>query len=81
MKVRSFQLSFDKVLIRFYIMMLSVIIPFFIGIPALAFIALPIFLSAILGLSIEFKPRKSSLPKEIKTKQKNIQANQRPVFG
>ena len=48
MKFLSLDLS--TLLIRFYLMMLVIIVPFFIGIPWLAFLALPIFFSALMGV-------------------------------
>jgi len=50
-----FNLSLEKVVWRFYLMMAVVIGSLFIGIPALALLALPIFLSTIMGLSFRAK--------------------------
>lgn len=55
MKFTYFNLTIDQLLIRFYLMMLSVIIPVFIGVPILAVLALPIFLSAMMGLQLKAK--------------------------
>jgi hypothetical protein len=49
--MRFFALTFDKVLIRFYIMMLLIIGGMFAGQPLVAVLALPLFLSAMLGVS------------------------------
>ncbi len=49
--MRFFALTFDKVLLRFFLMMTCVIVGLFVGQPLLALLALPIFLSAILGVS------------------------------
>ena len=51
-----FTASLDTVVIRFCLMMVSVILPFVLGVPLLAIIALPIFLSAMTAVS--FKPTK-----------------------
>lgn len=49
--MRFFALSFDKVLLRFFLMMGCVIVGLFTGQALLAVLALPLFLSAILGVS------------------------------
>lgn len=49
--MRYFACTFDKVLIRFFLMMASVIVGLFSGQPLIAFLALPLFLSAMLGVS------------------------------
>lgn len=50
--------SFSAVIIRYYAMMFMVVMPFLIGVPLLAIFAVPIFLSALLG--IDFKSEKRS---------------------
>lgn len=52
-----YNLSIDQLIMRFYLMMLAVVVPMYIGIPVLAFLALPILLSAMFG--IQFKIPKS----------------------
>ena len=47
---KLFSLSFDKLIIRYYILMAVVIAAFFANVPLLALLALPIFLSSILGV-------------------------------
>ncbi|TXF91032.1 hypothetical protein FUA23_04305 [Neolewinella aurantiaca] len=54
--MRFFACTFDKVLIRFFLMMACVIGGLFSGQPLIAVLALPLFLSAILGVS--FMPEK-----------------------
>jgi len=49
--MRFFALSFDKVILRFFLMMGCVIVGLFSGQPLLALLALPLFLSALLGVS------------------------------
>lgn len=49
--MRFFALTFDKVLLRFFLMMTCVIGGLFAGQPLIAILALPIFLSALLGIS------------------------------
>ncbi|WP_020570116.1 hypothetical protein [Neolewinella persica] len=49
--MRFFALTFDKVLIRFFLMMALIIGGMFAGQPLIAVLALPLFLSAMLGVS------------------------------
>ena len=49
--------SFETVVLRFSLMMAVIIAPFFIGIPELAIIALPIFLAAMTAVSFEHKAK------------------------
>lgn len=49
--MRCFACTFDKVLLRFFLMMACVIGGLFAGQPLIAILALPLFLSAILGIS------------------------------
>lgn len=51
--------SFETVVLRFAFMMAAVMIPFFIGMPILAIISLPIFLSAMTAVSF-FPPKKNA---------------------
>ncbi len=59
--MRCFSLSFDKVIIRFYLMMGCILIAGFTGYYFLAILALPIFLSTILGVSFS-KPTFATKP-------------------
>lgn len=49
--MRCFAISLDVLLVRYFLMMACVIVGLFSGLNFLAFLALPIFLSAILGVS------------------------------
>ncbi|MFK8164031.1 MAG: hypothetical protein AB8H12_16420 [Lewinella sp.] len=49
--MRFFALTFDKVLIRFFLMMVLIVGGMFAGQPLVALLGLPLFLSAILGIS------------------------------
>ena len=51
--MKAFETSFENVIYRFCLMMAVIIVGFFVGQPLLALLALPLFLSAALGL--EFK--------------------------
>lgn len=53
-----FTANFETVLIRFYVLMGVVIASFTFGAPYLALLALPIFLSALLGIT--FFPKKNT---------------------
>lgn len=55
-----FTASFETVVLRFALMMATIIVPFFIGAPYLAIIALPIFLSAMTAVSFSSN---ESIPK------------------
>jgi len=51
--MKSGNASFSTVILRFYLMMAFVIIPFVLGVPYLAILSLPVFLSALLGLTFD----------------------------
>lgn len=53
--MKLYSASFDIIVWRIYAMMVMVLIPFFIGIPILSILALPIFISALLGVSFTHK--------------------------
>ena len=48
--MKAFTLPFDTLLLRFYLMMALVILAGFSGIWAIAFLAIPVFLTCLLGL-------------------------------
>jgi len=48
--MKFFEVSLDKVIMRFFAMMVTVIVPFLLGVPYLAILACPVFLSAMLGV-------------------------------
>ena len=52
MKIEFFKLSFDKILLRYYLMMVVAIAPFFLGVPFMSLLAVPIFFSSIMGIKI-----------------------------
>ena len=54
MKTTYFNLDWKATLLRFFLMMAVVILGAFTGIWVLAFLALPIFLSIMLGLTFTF---------------------------
>jgi len=51
MKIKT--ASIVELVLRYYIMMTIVIVSFMIGYPVLAVLAVPVFLSALAGISIE----------------------------
>lgn len=67
--MRCFACTFDKVLIRFFLMMACIIGGLFAGQPLIAVLALPLFLSAMLGVS--FVPEE----KEVATNAKSVVLN------
>ena len=58
MKIKILNLAWDVTLLRFYLMMFLVITGVLTQIWAIAFLSLPVFLSAILGVSFEWKGEK-----------------------
>ncbi len=63
--MRFFALSFDKVVLRFYLMMGVVIGGIFAGQAWTALLALPIFLSCALGLSFRPEPTAKKIAKRV----------------
>jgi hypothetical protein len=59
--MRFFSLTFDKVVIRFFLMMALIIGGMFAGQPLIALLALPLFLSALLGVSFMPKQKETSV--------------------
>lgn len=70
MKFHSLDLS--TLLIRFYLVMLVVIVPIFIGIPWLAILSLPIFFSALMGVKFN---RSAFAAKKAKQKMSRPDSN------
>lgn len=68
-----FTASFETIILRLYLLMAVVIIPFLIGAPILSLIALPIFLSCMLGISI----KNGETPKNNNTSKLNLETNAR----
>lgn len=68
--MRFFACTFDKVLIRFFLMMAAVIGGMFAGQPLIALLALPLFLSAILGVSF--------MPEEVLVAESAKEATMKP---
>ncbi len=61
--MKAFETTFDNVLYRFSLMMLIVILSFTLSVPFLALLAVPVFLSAILGVKFEKNLKKTSVAK------------------
>ncbi len=61
-----FEASFDTIIIRFYMLMTIVIGSLFIGAPIFAYLAVPIFLSAMLGVT--FWSKKTTKSKKVDMK-------------
>jgi hypothetical protein len=62
--MRCFACTFDKVIIRFFLMMAAVIVGMFSGQPLIVALALPLFLSAMLGIS--FLPEAAAVTEQAK---------------
>jgi len=61
--MKLFSLNFATLILRFYLLMAIVIGAFFIGIPALALLALPVFLISMMGVQFansRFQTKKKS---------------------
>jgi len=69
--MKPFEASFDTIVWRYYLMMLVVIVPFFLGVPLLSLLALPIFLISILGISFK---------KEVKENGQSNEAERRRLL-
>ena len=52
MKILFFSLPFDKIILRFYLMMAVVVAAFFAGVPWLGLVAVPIFMSILMGIRV-----------------------------
>ncbi len=70
-----YTLSFDRIIWRFYLMMFVVVGSFSIGIPALAILSLPIFLSTIMGVSFKTDPAENQATQHMTTQPPSIEAN------
>ena len=53
--MKSFEVNFGTLMLRFYLMMAIIIISFSIGLPWLAFLAFPVFMSCLMGVKFEWK--------------------------
>jgi len=51
--MKMFAAPFDVVLMRYYLMMVVAVVPFFLGIPLLSLLALPMFFLAFMGVSFK----------------------------
>ena len=58
--MRFFTLTFDKAVIRFFLMMVLIIGGMFTGQPLITLLGLPLFLSVLLGIS--FMPEQKAIP-------------------
>jgi hypothetical protein len=65
--MKFLNISLTTLMLRYYLMMAVVIVAFFAGIPWLAFLALPIFLSALLGIEFKHSPTANRAHQEVKS--------------
>lgn len=64
--MKLFSLNFGTLILRFYLLMAIVIGAFFLGIPALALLALPVFFVSMMGV-------KFATPRFISRKKTSVQ--------
>lgn len=69
--MKAFELSIATVILRFYLMMLVVIVAGFIGQWWLAILALPIFLSIMTGMSFSLKANQEGKIRTLNPQQKS----------
>ena len=65
MSIQYFKLRLDTLLLRYYLMMAVILVGIFSGWIAIAFFGLPIFLSAMLGIT--FTVKKEAIRNQVKT--------------
>jgi len=74
MKITS--ASFETVIYRFYFMMAIVLASFFLGYPAFAVLAVPVFLSGLAGVSFKNEaPKTKQQGNEVRLKKNFATAN------
>ena len=80
--MRYFDINLVTVLVRFYLMMAAVIVGLFTGLNWLAFLALPIFLSIMLGVTFrkEGKGKKIQCWRDGLIEAKNGSLNSNTMF-
>ncbi len=78
--MKLFELTLPSMVLRFYLMMAVVITAGFTGVWAIALLALPIFLSAMVGLSISSAANKPKAPRTHLTTTKVVTAKG-PLFS
>jgi hypothetical protein len=72
--MRFFSLTFDKVILRFFLMMALIIGGIFAGQPMVALLGLPLFLSAMLGISFMPVPKETAIKTMTEDQRTTIQA-------
>jgi len=73
-RIEFLKLNLGAVIFRYYLLMMIVIAAGFLAMPALGLIALPVFLSAILGVSIKFGGEKEETQIKKLTKAEKLNA-------
>lgn len=66
--MKPFEAKVETIILRYYLLMAVVIIPFFIGLPLLALAALPIFIIAILGISFNSSEERKEVSRSTKSR-------------
>jgi len=66
-----FNASFQTIVLRYYLLMLVIIVPFFIGAPVLALLGLPVFLLSLTATKIDnpLKNKERKFPNEVAKKE------------
>lgn len=72
--MQFFNISLVTIMLRFYLMMAVVIGSLFAGVPWLCILALPIFLSVMLGVTINKEAPKVAKRKHVKPQKKQMAA-------
>ena len=63
--MKLFNASFQRTILRYYLLMTVAIVPFFLGVPVLAILALPIFLLTITGSTLKKPASKKAATKQL----------------
>ena len=71
--MKMYNLSFDQLLLRYYLMMLLVIVPFLVGVEFLALLSVPVFFTCLTGIGFTFKKKEK---KQAVTKEKTYPGQQ-----
>ena len=74
-KLAAYELSMTSVVLRFYLLMAVVIIAGFAGVWYVALLALPIFLSTMLGIKID---RSATAQKQVTTAKRIVLSSSAP---
>ena len=71
--MKLFSLNFASLILRFYLLMAIIIGAYFLGYPILAFLALPVFISAMMGIKFTRTKKAATATSKENTKTSNVQ--------